>query len=175
MPKHSVKDWQTERSSVERELRAATKQELPQAQKVGAQRATSVTCHQCTCRRKDRARLIVSRDAEKEFDRIQHRPWYKHPKHGDVLLSHFSRVRLCATPWTAAHQAPRPWDSPGKNTGVGCHFLLQCRKVKSESEVAQSCPTLSDPMDGSLPGKSTGVGRHCLLLNTGIGPNRGHL
>ena len=48
---------------------------------------------------------------------------------------------------TAAHQAPRPWDSPGKNTGVGCHFLLQCMKVKSESEVAQLCPTLSDPMD----------------------------
>ena len=40
---------------------------------------------------------------------------------------------------------PRPWDSPGKNTGVGCHFLLQCMKVKSESEVAQSCPTLSNP------------------------------
>ena len=47
---------------------------------------------------------------------------------------------------------PRPWDSPGKNTGVGCHFLLQCRKAKSESEVAQSCPTLSNPMDCSLPG-----------------------
>ena len=49
---------------------------------------------------------------------------------------------------------PCPWDSPGKNTGVGCHFLLQCTKVKSESEVAQSCPTLSDPMDCSLPGSS---------------------
>ena len=47
-----------------------------------------------------------------------------------------------------------PWDSPGKNIGVGCHFLLQCMKVKSESEVAQSCPTLSDPMDCSLPGSS---------------------
>ena len=47
---------------------------------------------------------------------------------------------------------PRPWDSPGKNTGVGCHFLLQCMKGKSESEVAQSCPTLS--MDCSLPGSS---------------------
>ena len=69
-----------------------------------------------------------------------------------------------------------PWDSPGKNTGVGCHFLLQCTKVKSESEVTQSCPNLSDPMDCSLPayqirilrpwdfpGKSTGVGCHCLL------------
>ena len=47
-----------------------------------------------------------------------------------------------------------PWDSPGKNTGVDCHFLLQCMKVKSESEVAQSCLTLSDPMDCSLPGSS---------------------
>ena len=45
----------------------------------------------------------------------------------------------------AAHQASRPWDSPGKNTGVGCHFLLQCMKVKSESEIAQSCPTLATP------------------------------
>ena len=49
---------------------------------------------------------------------------------------------------------PHPWDSPGKNTGVGCHFLLQCMKVKSESEVAQSCPTPRDPMDCSLPGSS---------------------
>ena len=51
----------------------------------------------------------------------------------------------------AAHQAP---PEQGKNTGVGCHFLLQCMKVKSESEVAQSCPTLCDPMDCSLPGSS---------------------
>ena len=49
---------------------------------------------------------------------------------------------------------PRPWDSPGKNTGVGCHFLLQCMKIKSESEVAQSCPTPRDTMDCSLPGSS---------------------
>src|SRR5574337_10933 len=49
---------------------------------------------------------------------------------------------------------PCPWDSPGKNTGVGCHFLLQCMKVKSEREVTQSCPTLSDPMDYSLPDSS---------------------
>ena len=55
---------------------------------------------------------------------------------------------------TAAHQARRPWESPGKNTAVGCHFLLQCRKVKSESQAAQLCPTLSDPMDCSLPGPS---------------------
>ena len=49
---------------------------------------------------------------------------------------------------------PCPWDSPGKNTGVGCHYLLQCVKVKSEREVAQSCPTLRDPMDCSLSGSS---------------------
>ena len=47
-----------------------------------------------------------------------------------------------------------PWDSPGKTTGVGCHFLLQCMKVKGESEVSQSCPTPSDPMNCSLPGFS---------------------
>ena len=67
---------------------------------------------------------------------------------------------------------PHPWDSPGKNARVDCHFLLQLMKVKSENEVAQSCPTLSNPMDCSLPdssvhgifpGKSTGVGCHCLL------------
>ena len=71
-----------------------------------------------------------------------------------LLLSRFSHVRLCATPQTAAHHASRPQDSPGKNTGVGCHFLLQCMKVKSEKEVAKSSPTLSDPMDCSLPGSS---------------------
>ena len=49
---------------------------------------------------------------------------------------------------------PRPWDSPGKNTGVGCHFLLQCMKVKSESEVTQSCLTPRDPIDYSPPGSS---------------------
>ena len=49
---------------------------------------------------------------------------------------------------------PRPWDSPGKNTGVGCHFLLQCMIVESESEVTQSSRTLSDPLDCSLPGSS---------------------
>ena len=48
----------------------------------------------------------------------------------------------------------RPWDSPGKTTGVGCHCLLQCRKVKSESEVTESCPTLSNPMDCGPPGSS---------------------
>ena len=70
-----------------------------------------------------------------------------------LLLSHVSRVQLCATPWEPT-RLPHPWDSTGKNTGVGCHFLLQCMKVKSECEVAQSCPTLSDPMDCSPPGSS---------------------
>ena len=70
-----------------------------------------------------------------------------------LLLSRFSHVRICATPWQPS-RLPCPWDSPGKNTGVGCHFLLQCMKVKSESEVAQSCPTLSDPVDCSLLGSS---------------------
>ena len=68
---------------------------------------------------------------------------------------------------------PRPRDSPGNNTGVGCHFFLQRMKVKSESEVTQSCLTLSDPMDCSPPGSSihgifqasAGVGCHCLLYN----------
>ena len=64
-----------------------------------------------------------------------------------LLLSRFSRVRLCATPEMEAHQDPLSLDSPGKTTGVGCHFFLQCMKVKSESEVDQSYPTLSDPMD----------------------------
>ena len=89
-----------------------------------------------------------------------------------LLLSRFSYVRLCATPHRRQPTRPhRPWNSPGKNTGVSCHFLLQCMKVKSESEVAQSCPTqrphglqptrLLHPWD--FPGKSTGVGCHCLL------------
>ena len=54
----------------------------------------------------------------------------------------------------AAHQAPHPWDSPGKNTGVGCCFLLQCMKVKSESDIAQSCLTFSDRMECSPPDSS---------------------
>ena len=68
-------------------------------------------------------------------------------------------LQSCPTLCDPRHQPtrlPRPWDSPGKNTGVGCHFLLQCMKVKSESEseVAQLCPTLSDTMECSLPGSS---------------------
>ena len=66
-----------------------------------------------------------------------------------LLLSRFSHVHR-----RQPTRLPCPWDFPGKNTGVGCHFLLQCMKVKNESEVAQSCLTVSDPMDCSLPGSS---------------------
>ena len=71
-----------------------------------------------------------------------------------LLLSRFSRVRLCATPQTAAHWAPPSLGFSRQEHWSGCHFLLQCMKVKSESEVAQSCPTLSNPVDCSLPGSS---------------------
>ena len=71
-----------------------------------------------------------------------------------LLLSHVSHVQLWQPHRRQPRRLPRPWDFPGKNTGVGCHFLLQCMEVKSESEVPQSCPTLSDPMDCSPPGSS---------------------
>ena len=67
---------------------------------------------------------------------------------------HFSRVRLCETHRRQPTRLSHLRDSPGKNTGVACHFLLQCMKVKNESEGVQSCPTLSDPMDCSPPGSS---------------------
>ena len=72
----------------------------------------------------------------------------------ECLCAKSVHTQLFGTVWTVATRFLCPWDSPGKNTGVGCHFLLQCMKVKSESEVAQSCPTLSDPMDCSPPGSS---------------------
>ena len=69
------------------------------------------------------------------------------------------------------------WDSPGKNTGVGCHFLLQCMKVKSEREVTQSCPTLSNPMDCSLPDSSIHGIFQARVLEWGarsqLGPSKG--
>ena len=75
----------------------------------------------------------------------------------DTLLLLLLLTKSCPTVrphrWQPT-RLPCPWDSPGKNTGVGCHFLLQCMKVKSEREVAQSSPTRSDPMDCSLPGSS---------------------
>ena len=73
----------------------------------------------------------------------------------DKLATAAKSLQSCLTVQTRRQQPtrlPHPWDSPGKNTGVGCHFLLQCIKVTSESEVAQSCPTLSGPRDCSLPG-----------------------
>ena len=66
---------------------------------------------------------------------------------------------------------PHPWDSPGKNTGVGCHFLLQCMRVKSEREVAQLCLTLSDPMDCSLPGSSVHGTLQSRILNWVVMPS----
>ena len=71
-----------------------------------------------------------------------------------LLLSHFSLSDSVQPYRQQPTRLPRPWDSPGKNTGVGCHFLLQRMKVKCESELTQSCPTLSNPMDCSLPGSS---------------------
>ena len=71
-----------------------------------------------------------------------------------LLLSCFGHVRLCATPQAAAHQAPPSLEFSRQEHWSGFHFLLQCMKVKSEREVAQSCPTLSDPMDCSPPGSS---------------------
>ena len=96
---------------------------------------------------------------------------HKHVKNtftcGTIVTEHLLNTSCCCCCYVASvvsnsvqpqrwqpTRLPRPWDSPGKNTGVGCHFLLQCMKLKSESEVTQSCLTLSDPMDCSLPGSS---------------------
>ena len=75
----------------------------------------------------------------------------------EIVIPAANSLQACPTVRPHRRQPtrlPRPWDSPGKNTGVGCHFLLQCMRVKSESEVAQSCLTLSDPMGCSPPGSS---------------------
>ena len=76
-----------------------------------------------------------------------------------ILAAAAKSLQSCPTLCDPIHRwqptrLPHPWDSLAKNTGVGCHFLLRCMKVKSESEAAQSCPTPSDPMDCSLPGSS---------------------
>ena len=71
-----------------------------------------------------------------------------------VAAKSLQSVQLCATYRLQPTRLPRPWDSPGRKTGVGCHVLIQCMKVKSESEVTQSCLTLCDPMDSSLPGST---------------------
>ena len=99
--------------------------------------------------------------------------WYGRHSPGSSLRGRYLQGNIPPSSWSCAAAAkslqscltlcnpidgsfwwPGPWDSPGKNTGVGCHFLLQCMTVKSESEVAQSCPTLRDPMDYSPPGSS---------------------
>ena len=72
-----------------------------------------------------------------------------------LLLSRFSVSDSVRPHRWQPTRLPHPWDSLGKNTGVGCHFLLQSMKVKSKREVTQSRPSLSDPMDCSLPGSST--------------------
>ena len=79
--------------------------------------------------------------------------------HNGILLSHKKEHTSVMSDSVRPHglqptRLPRPWDSPGKDTGVGCHFLLQCMKVKIESEVTQSCLTLGDLMDCNLPGSS---------------------
>ena len=79
---------------------------------------------------------------------------FSRPEYWLLLLSRFSRVRLCATPWMAAYQAPLSLGFSKQEHWVGCHFLLQCMKVKSEREVAESCLSLRDPMGCSLPGSS---------------------
>ena len=94
----------------------------------------------------------------------EHRGSWRATVHGVVKESRHNLVTATAKslqsyPTVRPHRRqptrlPRPWDPPGKNTGVGCHCLLQCMKVKSESEVAQSCLTLSDLLDCSLPGSS---------------------
>ena len=71
-----------------------------------------------------------------------------------LLLSHFSHVHSVRPHRRQPTRLHCPWDSSGKNIGVGCHFLLQCMKVESESEVTQPCLTLRDPMDCSPPGSS---------------------
>ena len=81
-------------------------------------------------------------------------PTYMCPDIAAAAKSRQSCLTLCDPHRRQPTRLPHPWDSPGKNIGVGCHFLLQCMKVESESEVAQSCLTLSDPMDCSLPGSS---------------------
>ena len=89
-----------------------------------------------------------------------------------ALISHAAAAKSCQScptlcdPIGGGPPDSRPWDSPGKHTGMGCHFLLQCMKVKSESEVAKLCPTLRNPMDCSLPGSSVhGISQARVLEN----------
>ena len=100
---------------------------------------------------------------------------YKHVHGSTIHAAAAAKSRqscpILCDPIDGSPPGSRPWDSPGKDTGVGCHFRLQCMTVKSESEVTQSCPTLRDPMDCSPPGSSVhGILQarvpdwcHCLL------------
>ena len=80
---------------------------------------------------------LSEKERGKIIQGIEKTIFFKAIGHATAASKSLQSCQLCATPEMAAHQAPRPWDSPGKNTGVGCHFLLQCMKVKSESEVAE--------------------------------------
>ena len=87
----------------------------------------------------------------KELDKTEHMCTHTHTHTSSAAAA--KSLQSCLTVRPHRQQPTRllcPWDSPGKNTGVGCHFLLQCMKVKSKSEIAQLCPTLSDPMDCSV-------------------------
>ena len=119
---------------------------------------------------------ITSSNQKKTSDKCKLREIYKIPKlfkTAKIMKNYTNKLRLkeaaaaakslqsCLTLCDPIDGSPSgsirlhsPWDSPGKNTGAGCHFLLQCMKVKSQSEVAQSFPTLSNPMDWGLPGSS---------------------
>jgi len=95
------------------------------------------------------------------WKRSQDSKEWKNQEKGDQLTPAAAAAKSLQSCPTLCHPIdgsppgfPRPWETPGKNTGVGCHFLLQCMTVKSDSEVAQSCLTLSDPMDYSLSGSS---------------------
>ena len=98
--------------------------------------------------------LLVSRGEDRGKDRMRSWDWHIYTAAAAAAKSlQFVSDSVWPHRWQPT-RLPCPWDSPGKNTGVGCHFLLQCMKLKSESEVSQSCLTLSDPMDCSLPGSS---------------------
>ena len=105
---------------------------------------------------------------------------YQKDVHAKLLLSHFSRVQLCATPQTAAHQGPLSLGFSRQEHWSRLPFPSPMMKVKSESEATQSCPTRSEPRDCStrllfswdFPGKSTGVGCHCLLHHAMLRKNK---
>ena len=102
--------------------------------------------HPWDCKESDITQQLQCNDVTNQYISLHHMLL--------LLLSRFSHVRPVRPHRWQLTRLPRPWDSPGKNTGVGCHFLLQCMKVKSEREVAQSCPTLRDSIDCSPPGSS---------------------